>query len=230
VLEDFKRLNATVGADDRRRLDAHATEIRNLEKRLANVPPQSANCRAPNLPQAIDYKDPANYAQVSQLQMDLLVMSLQCDLIRVATFEWSQSASHVVFTWLGLSTEHHELSHRPDNDAAAVDALARIHTWYSQQFAYLLSKLDSVQEGDATLLDNSLLLWGNELGKGNDHALTSVPFVLAGKAGGSLNTGRFLQTNHAAHNDVLLSCLHLMDVPDATFGNPGLTSGPLSGL
>lgn len=89
--------------------------------------------------------------------------------------------------------------------------MLKINVWYAEPFAYLLKKLDSIPEGDGTVLDNTLVLWGNELGKGNSHTRREVPFVLAGKAGGILRTGRYVQFAPGTwHNDLLVACLNAM--------------------
>jgi hypothetical protein len=161
---------------------------------------------------------------------DLLVMALGCDITRVASLQWSRSVSNTRFTWLGIETGHHDLSHHGDDDEAAVEALTSINQWYATQFAALLTKLARVPEGDGTMLDNTLLLWCNELGKGNTHSRNDAPYVLAGGAGGALEAGRFLEYDEQPHNDLLVSLLNLMGIDDETFGNPEWCNGPLAGL
>ena len=107
------------------------------------------------------------------------------------------------------------MSHAGDEDAAAQENLTQINVWYAEQFAYLLGRLAAYPEGDGTLLDNTVVLWCNEVGKGNDHAHRDLPFLLAGSAGGYFSTGRFIdyQAGGAAghpHNNLLLSLAHAM--------------------
>jgi len=129
---------------------------------------------------------------------------------------------------------HHTLSHLGDDDAAAVDKLTRINNWYAQQLAGLLSRLAAVPDVDgSTLLDNTLVLWSNELAKGNTHSRMGAPYVLAGHAGGALRAGRFLDYSGLAlpHNDLLVGLLNIMGLPDTSFGKPDWNSGqPLPGL
>jgi hypothetical protein len=112
------------------------------------------------------------------------------------------------------------------------DKLVTIHSWHSEQFKYVLDQLAGVTEADgSTMLENSLLLWGNELGAGNTHTYKDIPWVLAGQAGGDLSTGRFLQYGDLPHNNLLVSVCQLMGMPEVdTFGIPGVCTGPLSGL
>ncbi|MEZ4464304.1 MAG: hypothetical protein R3F43_07260 [bacterium] len=103
-------------------------------------------------------------------------------------------------------------------------------TWYAGQYAALLRRLDAVPEGDGTLLDNTLVLWVNELSRGNTHSHQDMPFILAGGKNLGLDTGRFLRFNGASHNDLLVSIANLMEVPIPTFGDARFCTGPLVGL
>ena len=120
-------------------------------------------------------------------------MALACDLTRVGTIQWERSVGDVRFTWLGITRGHHAISHDPDTNTDSVELLTKINIWYAEQFAYLLDKLASIKEGTGTMLDNTLVFWCNELSRGNAHSHPDMPFVLAGRAGGALKTGRFLQ-------------------------------------
>ena len=236
VLGQFNAVSARVSVADRARLDAHATSIREIERRLDAQGMPGGACRDPGAPAApalpADITANDNYPAVGRLQMDLLAMALACDLTRVASLQWSRSVSQVRFTWLDIREGHHDLSHLPDTDDAAVDKLTRINTWYAEQMAYLVGKLAEAEEADGTrMLDSSLVLWCNELGKGNSHSRMNAPYVLAGSAGGALATGRFLQyTGDPPHNDLLVSLLNAMDVPATTFGKPEWCQGPLPRL
>src|SRR5262249_40450408 len=118
-----------------------------------------------------------------------------------------------------------------DDDTAAKNALIQINTWYSQQFAYLLAKMKTIPEGSGTMLDNTVVLWCNELAKGNVHSHQPLPFVLAGKRGGALRPGPFLTYPSATpHNNLLVSLMNAMDVQGSTFGNPAYCTGPLGNL
>ena len=227
----FQRLAARVGAADRQKLEAHASAIREIEMRLSINPTASPACVLPSLGGAIDLAANESFPRIGQMQMDLLVMALACDLARVASLQWSRSASQVRFTWLDTTGSHHDLSHRGDDDTAAIGMLTRINRWYAEQLAYLIGRMKQIPEGDGTLFDNTLILWCNELGKGNTHSRDDAPYVLAGRAGGALTTGRFLRFDgDVPHNNLLLSLLHAMGQDDASFGNPDWCTGPLTGL
>jgi len=230
VLGEYGAVTAKVGAGDKRRLDAHATAVREVERRLEALGQPGPSCVRPDAPARPSLTAAGSYPELGRLQMDLLALALACDVTRVASLQWSTAASNVVFSWLGQSIEHHELSHRGDDDVDARAQLEAIHRWYAEQAAYLLGKLDTAQEADGSVLDHSLVLWGNELGKGNVHSPVSVPFVTAGAAGGAVRTDQFLETAHAPHNALLLAALHAFGVMDASFGDASVCPGPLPGL
>lgn len=231
VSDDFVRLNARVGASDRIKLEAHLDAIREIEQGLYTEGGPLETCDVPGAIKGLDPNSNDQYPQVGRAQMDLLTMALTCDLTRVASLQWSTAQSGVRHSWLGHSDSHHALSHEADNDANARTQLIEINHWYAQQFVYLVEAMKAVPEGDGTMLDNSVVLWVNEQGNGDLHTSTDVPFVLAGSAGGYLNTGRSLQIDGRAHNDLFISMLHAMDQPDVmTFGLPELAQGPLDEL
>ncbi|MBC8131844.1 MAG: DUF1552 domain-containing protein, partial [Deltaproteobacteria bacterium] len=234
VKTQFAAVSMRVGAADRARLDAHATSVREIEKRLdVQAAAVGATCKDPGMP-TLPANPTANdtFPAVGTLQMDLLALALACDLTRVASLQWSRSVSQVRFTWLGIREGHHDLSHLGDDDAQAIAKLTQINTWYAQQFAYLLGKLADAKETDGSrLLDSSLAFWCNELGKGNAHSRKMAPYVLAGRAGGAMRTGRFVSyPGEPPHNDLLVSLLQAMDVPVTTFGKADWCRGPLAGL
>lgn len=231
VLGEYASLEAKLGPGDRRRLDAHATTIRELEKSLVAVAnPGPACVRPATRPSPPPLTANASYPELGRLQTELLALALACDVTRIASLQWSGASSNVVHSWVGATVDHHELSHRSDADGAALDTIEAIDRWYAEQFAALLAKLDAAQEGSGSVLDNSLVIWGNELGRGNVHSHVSVPFVLAGSAGGAVKTNQFLDANHAPHNGLLLAALRAFGVMDATFGNPDFCPGVMPGI
>jgi hypothetical protein len=159
--------------------------------------------------------------------MDIATSVLACDLTRVMSLQISYAFSNVVHTWLGHTKGHHTMCH--DGIDRRVE-LSAIDTWYTQQVAYLLGKLDSVSEGTGTLLDNTLVVWGRENGN-TAHNQENVPFLLAGKAGGALRTGRYLNfTSFTPHAKLLVSVAQLMGMSITSVGDINPNSGPLAGL
>lgn len=237
IMENYRLVAPKLGTADRQKVDAHFTSISELEKRLAGGGVATAagtGCVRPAVP-TLDGKGNDNFPAIGKAQMDLLVMALACDLTRVATLQWSNSVGGTRFSWLNppLARGHHDLSHDPDSNLDSKEQLIRINEWYAAQFAYLLAAMKQVKEENGTLLDNTLVLWCNELQRGNAHSHPDMPFLLAGRAGGRLRTGRFLQYPKAMnvpHNNLLVSILNAFDIPATTFGNKAYCTGPLANL
>ena len=231
VLGQYGAMKAKLGAADGRKLDSHLQAVREIEGRLNVMTMSGANCRKPATPAATMATANDNFPAVGKLQMDLLVMALACDLTRVASLQWSRAVSSTRFTWLSITRGHHDISHDGDSNTVSVDQLTQINRWYAQQLFYLTDQMNKVVEPEGTLLDNSLILWGNELAKGNAHSRGDAPYVLAGSAAGAIQTGRFLSyTGNVPHNNLLVSVANAMDVPVTTFGNPAWCTGPLPRL
>jgi hypothetical protein len=219
-------LASRVSADDRVRLQQHQASVAEIEKQLTA---QTSSCTPPAM-QTINLSDNANYPAVGKAQMDLLVAALTCDQTRIASLQWSHSVSDIPMPWLNIGTGHHTLSHKADNDTVSQQQLVSINTWYATQFAYLLKSLDTVIESDGTtLLDNCMVIWINELSKGNIHSHQPLPVVIAGGLGGTIKTGRVLSFSpQQPHNNLLVTLANLMGTKITTFGNPAYCTGALS--
>ena len=244
---ETQRLMGLVGSEDRMKLDAHLTAMRDVEQRLVGTPGNGNGtgtgtgvmCSPPTLA-AADLEVDDQYLQAGKNQMDLAAAALACDQTRILTFQWSYSESEHLFQFLkvnnaAISGNHHAISHDFSTVATNVNYLAynAIQTWYAEQVAYFLGKLDSYQEGDKTLLDNTILLWATEIGESTQHDLTMMPYVLAGSAGGAISTGRYLDFSSARkdNNQLLVSIAHAMGADDLdSFGDASGATGPLSVL
>ncbi len=234
VLKNYKILSPKLGTEDRHKVEAHLSTVDELQQRLSapgnDVPVSAEACVRPTVP-AFDYKANDNFPKVGLAQMDLLTMAFACDLTRVASMQWENSVGGTRFSWLGASRGHHDLSHDPDSTADSKEMLTKINIWFSEQLAVLIDKLKAVKEGDGTLFDSTMILWVNELSRGNAHSHPDMPFLLAGSAGGAIRTGRFLKyTGTVSHNNLLVSVLNAYGVDTRTFGNPAYCTGPLAGL
>ncbi|MFZ6182471.1 DUF1552 domain-containing protein [Nannocystis pusilla] len=229
VADDYQRLVKKVGAADKLKLEAHLDAVRDIAMRLDTGGTIGGACQPPVLGAVDDPSKVGNIPATGKLQMDLLAMALACDLTRVASLMWMNSATAKPFPWLDIPEGHHELAHRGDGDADAQEKLTRINIWYCEQFAYLIEKLKAIPEGDGTVLDNTLLIWVNEHQKGNDHDRHEIPYVLAGKCGGAMKTGRWMQVQgDVPHNNLLVGCMNAMGLETTTFGNPKYCTGALS--
>jgi hypothetical protein len=163
--------------------------------------------------------------------MDLLVMALACDLTRVSCMQFSRESADPRFTWLGINEGHHAISHEDyDSNGTVYQQLAAIDRWHAEQFLYLVDRLGNVQEGEATMLNNTVLLWVNGLTRGNWHNHDNQPIVLAGGENLGLNTGQLAQYDRGTPNDLYVNILNAFGVETDTFGDPNFVSGPLDGI
>ncbi|MDX2020118.1 MAG: DUF1552 domain-containing protein [Deltaproteobacteria bacterium] len=233
VKDSYSSLSPKLGKDDKAKIDAHLANISDLQKRLAQGSTtggaMGAGCKLPTRPKENDPYSEANFVENGKAQVDMLSMALACDLTRVASLQWSYSSGGPTPSWIQINRGHHDISHDGDGIATAKDQLTKIDTWYSQQFLSLIQKMDAIPEADGTLLDNSMVLWVNELAKGNVHSHGPMCYVIAGKAGGALQTGRYLHAEEN-HNNLLVSVMNKMGVEGNTFGDPAFCTGPLKAL
>lgn len=232
VRGDFARLDRKLAPEDRHKLGQHFEAVRDLERRLGLAAggggAMGGVCNRPEQPPLMDPASEDDFERIARLQMDMAVMALACDLTRVISLEFSSALNALRFTFMGMREQDgHSLSHAGDFSAELQDQWARMLTWYTEQFAYLLDGLKSVPEGEGTLLDNTLILWCNELSRGNTHAHDNMPFILAGGAGGALRGGRHLTYDHEPHNNMLLAMAQMMGVETNTFGHPDFCTRPL---
>lgn len=240
VREQLDSASLVVGKDDRLKLEAHMEAIRDVERRLVPedvVEPTEPepSCELPNVGAAANLKADPHLPKVGKLQLDLLAGALACDLTRVASIQWTHAETNHTFPFLGISGAHHKISHAGDQELEEQERLVKINAWYGEQLAYFLQRLASYSEGDRTLLDNTVVVWCNEVGQGNNHSHLDLPFLLAGSCGGQLATGRFVDYQAGGaegrpHNDLLVSLANAMQVDIQTFGAAEHCTGPLSGL
>ncbi len=218
VRDDAHRLQARVGQADRHRLDEYLETVRALERRLAISPhsrrtdgdPQSAP------PEAI----PNDYQEHVRLMLDLMVVAFRTDATRVTTFMFGNAVSGRDFSFLeGVSGGHHEISHHQDNEEKLAQ-YQRINLWHIEQLAYLLDKMQSIGEGESTLLDNSMVLFGSGIRDGNRHDPKNLPILLAGRGGGALKMGRHVVCEKQTPLcNLYQSMLEQLDVPVDQFGD-----------
>ena len=182
VKADLKKVEAAVSEADRHLLDEHATFVREMEQELQAAKNTDRQHPVPEVEPGVK-KDNDNIPRLSKMQIDLMVNSFTADFARVATLQYTNSVGGARMKWLKIDEGHHELSHEPDSNAKAQDKLIRINRWFCEQLAYLAKRLADTPEpgGPGSLLDNTLIVWTNELGKGNSHTLDNIPFVLVGK-------------------------------------------------
>lgn len=216
VSEDARALQAKLGAADKQKLDQYLTGVRTLEQRIAANAPDAVACVVSDAPDVAGSRQ-----ELAQQMADLIVLAFQCDLTRVATFMLANGFTNVAYQFLGVGEGHHELSHHREQ-SSFINHLKQIDRWEVEQFAYLLGKMKAVQEGDGTLLDNSLVLFSSELSDGNKHHHINLPVVLAGRGGGEIRPGRHIAFRGAGGEfpiaDLYLTMLANVGVHLETFG------------
>jgi len=228
--DDLQKVSSIVSAADRRLLEEHTTLVRELEQEL-KADQGSVGHAVPQLEPGIKEEND-NIPKITKLQIELMVNSFTADFARVATLQMTNSVGGAKFRWLGIDEGHHELSHHEDSKEESQDKLTRINSWYAEQLAYLAKRLAETPEpgGSGSLLDNTILLWTNELGKGNSHTLDNIPWVMVGN-GLDFQMGRSLKYGKVPHNRLLLSLAHGFGHTIERFGNPDYCGdGPLSNL
>jgi hypothetical protein len=228
VAARYSSAKSRLGVEDQKKIDAHLTTVREIEQRLDLG---NSSCEAPAAPDYYQLSRFENIPVVGRQQMDLLVSSMRCDLTRVATLMFMNSATDKQYPWLGIRDAHHALSHAGSENEDARDKLIAIYRWYAEQFVYLVRALKAVPEGNGTMLDNTLVVWVSEHSEGNIHDRYRLPYVLAGGAKGQLRTGRLLKlARETPHNDLWVSVMNMFGLETRTFGNPQFCNGPLAGL
>jgi hypothetical protein len=218
--EDMRKLRGALDSEDRRLLDEHADLVRGMERELAAPESRDLGHAVPALEPGVEEEN-NNMPRLSKMQIDLLVTSFAADFARVATLQYTNSVGGARMRWLGVEEGHHALSHEPDSKKDVQDQLTRINAWYCEQMAYLVRRLAETREpgGEGTLLDNTTVIWTNELGKGNSHTLNDIPFVLAG-GGLGFRMGRSVKCGGVPHNRLLLALAHGFGHRLERFGNP----------
>jgi hypothetical protein len=231
VNDDLKKVGSAVSAEDRRLLEEHATFVRQMEQELKAAKDQKTGHPVPELEPGVKEEND-NIPRISKMQIELMVNSFAADFARVATLQYTNSVGGARMHWIGVNEGHHELSHEPDNNAKAQEKLTKINQWFCEQLAYLAKRLADTPEpgGNGSLLDNTLIVWTNELGKGNSHTLDDIPFVLVGN-GLDFKMGRSLKYKKVAHNRLLMALAHGFGHRLEKFGSPNYASGgPLHDL
>jgi hypothetical protein len=223
---DLDKVASKLPESDRKLLIEHTKLVNRMDQEYAKGSSLSnLTAQPPELPEGLRNQND-NLPQLGRLQIDMLVNSFVNDFARVATLQYTKSVGQAKMNWLDIDDAHHTLSHEPDKNKEAYDKLVRINTWFAEELAYLLKKLQNTPEPGqkGCMLDHTLVIWTNELGKGNSHTLNNIPFVLAGNGFG-FRMGLSINCENDAHNRFLISLAHAVGHPLETFGNPALCKG-----
>ena len=238
VLDDANSLKRSLGDEDTHKLDQYLESVREVERRIENEASQlgaGQNLTPEALKQLAALSERINKAgggskndfgslqrlnptEHVRLMMDIMVLAFWTDSTRVSTFMFGNAVSGKNFSFLdGVSGSHHSISHHK-NDKKQLDQYQIINTWHTEQYAYMLQRMKEIPEGSATLLDNSMVLFGSGIRDGNAHATKDIPIVLGGGAKGQLKTGRHLETSGADLSSLYVGMLKRLGVSKQKVG------------
>lgn len=235
-------LAGKVSAADLRRMQAQVDALQGLERRLNTitmVEPPTLPSSDPNYYREANWDSYLKVPINTDAMTDIMASALGSGLTHVASLQFGWAGSNIRSSFLGIDDYLHPLSHDRvtfDELGARVnpevdDKVITINAWYMEQLARFADKLAAMPEVDGkTVLDHTTILVVNELAEGAFHTVENMPFFLLGDCGGYFRTGRYVTFEDRAHNDLLVSCLQAMGLPDTTFGDPTLCEGPLPGL
>ncbi|HEY1785053.1 MAG TPA: DUF1552 domain-containing protein [Pirellulales bacterium] len=225
VLEDAGDLARRLGRDDRTKLDEYLESVRSIEKRIASHDAPVAKAWQPlTQPEPFPVPDetpPANFAEHIRLMLDLMVLAFWSDSTRISTFMFANDVSGRNFGPLieGTSGAHHEFSHHTGTPEK-IEAYKKINRWHAAQLAYMLDRMRSIHEGNGTLLDNSMILFGSSISDGDRHNPSNLPIILAGRGGHTIQTGRhIISPNETPLCNLYASMLDRMGTPVEHFGD-----------
>jgi len=224
VLGGARELRRTLSTTDQRKLDEYLDSVRSVERRIAAIEYRqkeaalekagvSASKRRASDSPPIEIKIPEGdkRSEYMQVMCDLNVLAFQTDTTRVSTYIGS-TPNGASYPELGFNDQHHSQTHHA-NEAEKVRKVAAITAFNIAQFAYMVKKMHNLREADGTLLDNCIMMWGSGLEDGNKHTRENLPFVIAGKGGGSIQTGRFLPDTKGNQGDLMTTLLACAGIP-----------------
>ena len=217
VLSDASRLQKRLGIADRRKLDEYLNSVREIEERLRRTQFTTTvqGIDGVTVPRGI----PKSYSEHIELMSDMLALALQTDSTRIATFVHANEGSGRSYPFIDVPEGHHDLSHH-GNDKAKKLKIKKINLFHAQRVASLLAKLKKVKEGNGTLLDNTMLVFGSGIGDGNAHNHDDLPVVLFGKGGGTITTGRHVRyEKETPIANLYLALLDRLGVPVESLGD-----------
>jgi len=216
VSDDTKRLESDLGPSDRRKIDEYLYAVREIEKRIENAEHEQKNF-IPSIGKPVGV--PVLFADYLKLMFDIQFLAIQADLTRTATFMIGREGSQRTYDEIGIPEPHHPLTHHRGNKES-IEKVTQINTFHAEQFAYFLNKMKSTKEGDGSLLDHSMIVYGSGIADGSEHSHVNLPIIIAGKGNGQLKTGRNLKyAEGTPTTNLWLTLLDRMDVHPESVGD-----------
>jgi hypothetical protein len=225
VLDKVDRLQDDLGRRDQAKLEEYLQSVREIERRIQVAEDQGRELPTVDSPAGI----PVSYDEHARLMFDMQVLALQTDTTRVLTFQVGREQSGATYPQIGVSDSHHPISHH-GGDKNKIASLAKINAYHANLFAYYLEKLATTSDGDATLLDNVIVLYGSAISEGNSHDIRNLPILLAGGGAGLVKGGRHVRYPDQTQRltNLQLTLLNKLGVPTETFGDS--TGEPINEL
>jgi len=216
ALEDAKRLEKKLGYTDKRKLDEYLDSIRELEKRIEAM--VEANVDLPD-GFSVPAGKPRDFGAHVRLMSDMMALEFQTDSTRIASYLLAHDGDNRSYPHLGVRQGHHSISHHR-NAKDKVEGLTKINRYHCTLFAHFLDRLKGIKEGDSTLLDHSMIVYGGAIGDGNRHTHHDLPVLLAGNANGAIQTGRHVRyPTNAPMANLYLNMLDIMGTPVDRLGD-----------
>lgn len=224
VGEDTKKLQTNLGPTDRRKLDEYLSSVREIERQIAKAEHDNAQID-PGMDKP--YGVPADFAEHFKLMTDMMTVAMQADLTRVMTFLITREGTSRAYREIGIPDGHHPLTHHR-SDPVMMEKVAQINTYHVTQFAAWIEKLKSIKEGDSTLLDNSMIVYGAGLSDGNRHSHEDLPTIILGRGGNYFKPGRRISyRKETPMSNLFVTMMDRMGVPVDYFGD---STGRIDGL
>jgi hypothetical protein len=217
VTADVKRLETGLGPRDRNKLDQYLDAVRDIERRISKLEEQSGTMKMPVMerPEGI----PDTFEDHCKLMIDLQAIAMQADLTRVITFMMAREGSNRSYPAVGVHDGHHSMTHH-QNDPVKIEKVVKINTYHAKMFGYYLDKLRSTPDGDGTLLDHSMIVYGSSISDGNLHTHVDLPLLLCGGGAGQIKGGRHIRyPKNTPMTNLLLTMLDKVGVPAEKIGD-----------
>ncbi len=226
VMDDARRLHGRMGSVDRRKMDEYMHSVRDVERRVQHaIKLEGTDIEPPDYarPEGV----PADFSEHARLMLDMLVLAFQTDSTRIATFMFTNAGNNRPYPQINVNEGHHDLSHHGRNEDKQ-KKISEINRYHAQQFDYLLTRMREVKEGDGTLLDNSMLLYGSGISDGDRHNHDDLPILVAGRAGGAIRPGRHIRFKEKTPLcNLYVSMLEIMGIQADSFSD---STGRLTNL
>ncbi len=226
VKESYEAVRRRASRSDRQVLLQYLEAVRDVEKEIAKFSEVDRQGRGENSSRFLPPTAARNMGERVQAMLDLIAIAFWTDTTRVASLMMAHTESRGIYDFIGVNDEFHYLSHFVRN-RRVIPNFDRVNQWHASQLSYFLTKLKSLQDGEGTLFDNTVVLFGSGIKHADYHSVADLPLVLAGGGGGQIKLGRYVRYHHAPNGNLLLKLMQVMGLKKTQFGN---STEPLPGI